>query len=233
MSAPVRCTLKAAVSLDGFLDDRSDERRIFSGPEDRAAVEKLRGCVDAIVIGAQTLRSDNPRLLLGDAEAIADRVARGESPHPLRVVLTKSGVLPTDAQLFTTEHGSQMPLVCCPESITAKLTDQFKGKASIAGIPDALLSGSEVQIAEAVLSELVQRGIHNLLVEGGAEVLRIFSRHPATTTLRLAIAPLVLGGDGRANLYQALNGVSFSLEKLEQLDSLSVLSLRLEHRDLD
>ena len=58
--------VSCAVSLDGCLDDASPERLILSGPEDLDEVDELRSAADAILVGAGTIRADNPRLLVRD-----------------------------------------------------------------------------------------------------------------------------------------------------------------------
>ncbi|WP_433799341.1 dihydrofolate reductase family protein [Actinomycetospora sp. CA-084318] len=77
-----------AVSLDGFLDDATPQRRILSGPADLDRVDEERARVDAILVGAGTVRADDPRLLVRAPERRAARAAQGLPESPLRVVLT-------------------------------------------------------------------------------------------------------------------------------------------------
>jgi riboflavin biosynthesis pyrimidine reductase len=95
--------LSAAVSLDGALDDRSPRRLILSGPEDLDAVDELRAGCDAILVGAGTVRADDPRLLVRSERRRAERVARGLRPSPDRVVLTRRGDLDPGAAVFARE----------------------------------------------------------------------------------------------------------------------------------
>lgn len=85
--------LSCATSADGYLDDASPERLILSGPEDLDRVDELRASCDAILVGANTIRKDKPRLLIRDPRRVALREARGLPPHPLRVTITTSGNL--------------------------------------------------------------------------------------------------------------------------------------------
>ena len=71
----MRVTLSAAVTADGFLDDNSPRRLIISTPEDWAEVYRLRAAHDAILVGAETLRRDDPSLLVRDEEVRARRRA--------------------------------------------------------------------------------------------------------------------------------------------------------------
>ena len=88
---------KAALTLDGRLTRPPGEDRWLSGPRARAHAHRQRARVEAILIGAGTLRADNPRLTV--------RGVRGmeRTRQPWRVVLTRGGELPTDAHLFTDE----------------------------------------------------------------------------------------------------------------------------------
>lgn len=61
----MKVTVSTAVSADGYLDDRSPDRLILSTPEDWAEVHRLRAACDAILVGAETIRRDNPSLLVG------------------------------------------------------------------------------------------------------------------------------------------------------------------------
>ncbi|MBQ5878931.1 MAG: dihydrofolate reductase family protein, partial [Alistipes sp.] len=81
----MRVTLSYAVSSDGYLDDCTPQRLILSTPEDWQAVYRLRASQDAILIGAETLRRDNPSLKL----------------VPTRVVISRSGALDPEARFFT------------------------------------------------------------------------------------------------------------------------------------
>ncbi len=88
---------KAALTLDGRLTRPPGEDRWLSGPAARAHAHRQRARVDAILIGAGTLRADNPRLTVRGVASEDDEPAR----QPWRVVLTRSGDLPADAHLFT------------------------------------------------------------------------------------------------------------------------------------
>jgi riboflavin biosynthesis pyrimidine reductase/pyrimidine deaminase RibD-like protein len=85
--------LSCAVSADGYLDDASPDRLILSGPADLDRVDEVRASCDAILVGANTIRKDNPRLLIRDPRRVARREARGLPGQPARVTLTATGNL--------------------------------------------------------------------------------------------------------------------------------------------
>jgi diaminohydroxyphosphoribosylaminopyrimidine deaminase / 5-amino-6-(5-phosphoribosylamino)uracil reductase len=89
---------KAGQSLDGRITRPAGESQWITSDAARAHSRRIRQRVDAIIIGAETLRRDNPRLTLRDAD-----VGQGKL-QPYRVVMTRSGDLPQDCHLFTDEH---------------------------------------------------------------------------------------------------------------------------------
>lgn len=88
---------KAGLSLDGRLTRPPGEGQWLTGPRARADAMRLRAEVDAILIGAGTVREDDPRLTIRG-------VAGFEGKQPWRVVLTRRGRMPKSAHLFTDAH---------------------------------------------------------------------------------------------------------------------------------
>jgi riboflavin biosynthesis pyrimidine reductase/pyrimidine deaminase RibD-like protein len=98
--------LSCAASLVGYLDDASPDRLLLSNQDDFDRVDALRASCDAILVGAGTVRADNPRLLVRSAQRREDRVRRGQPASPLRVVLAgRGGIDPASAVL--TAPGAQ------------------------------------------------------------------------------------------------------------------------------
>ena len=172
--------VSCAVSVDGYLDDATRVRLILSGPEDLDEVDALRAGADAIMVGAGTIRKDNPRLLVRDRARVAAREAAGRAAHPFRVTLTSSGNLDPDASFFT---GPGTPLVYCPAAAAPRAAGSLGSKAEIIAV------APELTLA-AVLADLyAERGVATLLVEGGARVLRDLLAADLVDELRLAVAP--------------------------------------------
>lgn len=104
---------KCGMSIDGRLTRAAGEDRWITTPASRRDALQLRRSVDAILIGAETLRQDNPRL-----------TSRGtpKARQPWRVVVTRSGRLPHDARLFT-DSSRARTLVLRQRSLTFALRD--------------------------------------------------------------------------------------------------------------
>lgn len=188
MPARPSTILSCAVSLDGYLDDASPDRLILSGPEDLDEVDELRARADAILVGAGTIRADNPRLLIRDERRVAARAAVGKPPHPVRVTVTATGHLDPAARFFT---GPGTPLVYAA-SAAVPTAEQNVGET--ATVIDA---GADLSLS-AVLHDLsAKRQVAMLLVEGGAHIVRDVLAANLADELRLAIAPFFVG-DARA-----------------------------------
>lgn len=155
-----------AVSLDGCIDDAGPTRLLLSGPEDLDRVDEVRAGVDAILVGAGTVRSDDPRLEVRSA------VRRAASGTPLKVVLSAGGPLDPAARVFT---GGPTVVYCtgAPPAVPAELVP----------VPDLA----------AALTDLARRGVRRLLVEGGTSVHTQFLAAGLVDELHVAVAPILVG----------------------------------------
>lgn len=176
------------MSIDGYLDSAAVKRLPLSNAADFDRVDAVRASCDAILVGATTVRNDNPRLLVRSADRRADRVARGQPPSPKKVTVTATGRLDPGADFFTT--GEAEKVVYC----TTAAADRLRTKlAELATVVD----GGE-QVDMLVLSEdLHARGVERLMVEGGGTVLTQFLAAELADELQLVIAPFFVG-DSRA-----------------------------------
>ena len=95
--------LSCAMSVDGCLDAPGGERLVLSGAADLDRVDDERANSDAIMVGAGTIRRDDPRLLIRSPERRAARTADGRPAHPIGVTLTASGDLDPAARFFSGE----------------------------------------------------------------------------------------------------------------------------------
>ena len=134
---------KAALTLDGRLTRPPGEDRWLSGPAARAHAHRQRARVDAILVGAGTVRADNPRLTV--------RGVPGADPgrQPWRVVLTRGGDLPAGAHLFTDEW-RERTLVFRDQPLEAVLGDL--GRRQVTSV---LIEGGGQVLGQAFSAGLV------------------------------------------------------------------------------
>lgn len=176
--------LSCCMSLDGYLDDSSEKRLVLSSAADLDRVDDLRADCDAILVGAETVRSDNPRLLVRDPGRIARRLAAGRSATPTKVTVTALAKLDPGAAFFTA--GDTDRLVYCTSDTVAEAQEALDGVAIVVDC------GQPVQMRRLV-RDLRGRGVRRLLVEGGATVLSQFLAEGLADELQVAVAPFFVG----------------------------------------
>ncbi|MGQ4516636.1 dihydrofolate reductase family protein [Streptomyces sp. DW26H14] len=183
MSERPYVTLSVATSVDGYIDDTSPERLLLSNTEDFDRVDQVRAESDAILIGANTLRRDNPRLLVNSADRRAARVGAGKSEYPLKVTVSAGGNLSRDLNFW--HHGGEK-LVYTTDASSPKLRETLDGLSDVASTGEALDFGR-------LLDDLGRRGVRRLMVEGGGTVHTQFLSQGLADEVHIAVAPLVVG----------------------------------------
>ena len=179
-------TLSCAMSIDGYLDSAEPHRLAMSNAADLDRVDDVRALHDAIMVGASTVRRDNPRLLVRDAARRARRLAAGLRESPAKVTVTASGDLEADAAFFTTGEGPR--IVYCPQDRRAQLQERLGDRAIVVGLGDDCVAMAEL------LDDLgAQQGVRSLMVEGGGTVLTQFLGADLADELHLVVAPFFVG----------------------------------------
>ncbi|WP_280461391.1 RibD family protein [Nocardia carnea] len=203
--------LSAATSVDGYIDDTSSERLLLSNADDFARVDEVRAGVDAILVGAETIRSDNPRLIVKNGELTAQRVRAGKTAQPVKVTVTASGNLDPDAKFW--HHGTeqQKPLVYTTTTGAEKLTTRLAGLAEIIDL------GPAVEF-EAIIDDLGHRGIGQLMVEGGGTIHTAFLSAGLADELHLAIGPTLVGQPGAPRFLHSASFPGGPTHRMQLLD---------------
>lgn len=183
--------LSCGMSIDGFLDSAGEERLLLSNDADLDRVDAVRAGCDAILVGAGTVRSDNPRLLVRTSDRREARVARGMHPSPIKVTMTERAELDACANFFVT--GDAEKLVYCAS------TAMGEARARLGRVATVIDGGQPVDVR--VLSEdLFARGVGRLMVEGGGTVHTQFLTADLADELHLVVAPFFVG-DSRARRF--------------------------------
>ncbi len=171
---------KWALTLDGKIASRTGDSQWISGEASRTVVHKLRGRVDAILVGRGTAERDDPLL-----------TARPPGPRTAtRIVLDSAARLSPDSRLA--QSVDQAPLwVAVGEDASAERCERLEA----CGAEIVVLTG-DVHSARitALLDELGRRQMTNLLVEGGAQVLGTLLDIRAIDEVHVFIAPKLIGG---------------------------------------
>ncbi|WP_181780667.1 RibD family protein [Pseudonocardia pini] len=174
----------AAVSLDGYIDDVAEARLILSDPEDLDRVDEVRAWADALLVGAGTIRADDPRLLVRSAERREARVAAGRTPSPAKVTLTRTGKVDPAARFFTTGDAARYVYTCDAQAPVLQST--LGPVARVVGAGDPL-------DLHRMLADLRGRGVERLMVEGGGAVHTLFLSAGVVDELHVVYAPFFVG----------------------------------------
>ena len=206
--------LNVAMSLDGKLTTAVREPVRFTSRADRRRMQVLRAKVDAVLIGAGTLRVDNPPLQISDPEIQRQRQAAGRPPGLVNVIVSRSLQLPPASRVF---HAAAAPLVIvatcrsgggggevatathaastaapwsCSPSLAAAVGVRLPPRTEL-----WRLGETEVDWLQ-LLARLRARGIHRLLVEGGSQIYTALLARDLVDEIFVTLAPTLLGGAG-------------------------------------
>ncbi|KUN81646.1 dihydrofolate reductase family protein [Streptomyces griseoruber] len=183
--------LSAAVSLDGYLDDTTSERLLLSSPADFDRVDEVRASVDAILIGAGTIRADNPRLLVNSADRRHARVAAGKAEYPLKVTVSGSGDLDPAANFWHT-GGDKVVYT----------TDKGARRADALGIAAEVVPlGPDLNWRRLLEHLHDERGVRRLMVEGGGTIHTQLLQQGLADEVQLVLAPLLVGDPDAPRLF--------------------------------
>lgn len=152
-------TLKLAASLDGRIATATGESRWLTGPRARSEVHLLRAQADAILVGAGTVRSDNPRLNVREL-GMSDR-------HPVRVVVSGTLSLPRDGHLA--ETAADVPLWLCHDAEAEDGRRKAWSELGAELIEIPFQADGQLDLS-AMMQRLGDRGITRVLCEGGGRL---------------------------------------------------------------
>ncbi|WP_086771065.1 dihydrofolate reductase family protein [Streptomyces bobili] len=185
--------LSAAVSLDGYLDDTGPDRLLLSGPADFDRVDEVRASVDAILVGAGTIRADNPRLLVNSPVRRAARMAAGKPEYPLKVTVSGTGELDPAARFWHT--GGEKVLYTTDAGADRARALGLGGAAGVVPLGPGLDWRRLLEHLHDV------RGVRRLMVEGGGTVHSQLLQAGLADELQLVMAPLFVGDPHAPRLF--------------------------------
>ncbi len=203
-------SLKLAATLDGRIATAQGESRWITGPKARRFVHDLRARSDAILIGADTVLADDPRL---DARRPGKPRLR-----PVRVLVDSRLRVPLEARLYRGRDVDRTWVLCSRQARGRKA--RLDRGARILETP---AREGHVDLRRA-LARLAREGLTEVLVEGGGELAAALLRRELVDELHWFTAPSLIGGDGRPSLgalgLRALSSATFLRDlRTRQLDS--------------
>jgi 2,5-diamino-6-(ribosylamino)-4(3H)-pyrimidinone 5'-phosphate reductase len=170
----MRVTINCAMSADGKIALTTRRQTKISNEDDRSRVHRLRNSTDAILVGVETVLSDDPKLTVNPRYVHRAR-------HPLRIVLDSHGRTPKSA------------LVLNGESKTLIVTNESTRKTFLNA--DVVRCGKKEVDLRRLIKILEKKGIEKLLVEGGSKVIWSFLESGLADEVVIFVGSMVIGGD--------------------------------------
>lgn len=178
--------LKAGMSIDGRISALAGQATSITGKESLQRAHVLRNQADAILVGIDTVLTDNPSL--------TTRLhGSGEGRDPLRVVLDADLRLPRKAKMLQQDSTAQTWIFCRRDADKKRRKELESSGAVVKTVP---VAARGILDLKAVLTELGQAQVTSILVEGGSKVHGSFLEAELVDQLFLFVAPIFLGEQG-------------------------------------
>ena len=176
-----------AMTVDGKITTRSFSPVDFTSRQDKLHLLRQRSLGDAVLIGHSTLKHDNVRLGLPHEELRQARMARGQTPYPLRVIVSNEGKIDSRLKIFQSEIS--------PILIFSTTRMPRKYRASLLDKAVLHLSKSRnVDLTQMMHRLFVEYKVRTIACEGGATLFRSLLEGDLVDQLNLTIAPYLFGG---------------------------------------
>ena len=177
--------VKLSISLDGRIATRTGASRWITCPESRARVHSLRSEHDAVLVGINTVVSDDPSLTVRDAPG----------RNPVRVVVDSKLRVPMNSQLVGSAQETPTCVVTTVDASRAVAEQLEAAGVALIRVPSTAEGRCDML---AALKELAAREVVTVLCEGGAELTGSLLVTGLVDELHVFTAPLLLGPRGRA-----------------------------------
>ena len=178
--------VNAAMSADGKLSSREREQIVISGPGDFDRVDALRAGSDAVMVGVGTVLADDPSLTLDGEQRRTERRERGDPADPARVVADSRLRTPTDARVLAGD--AETVLLASADAPAERATQLESAGATV------VRAGERRVDLPAALGALDERGIGQVMVEGGGELIYSLFEDGLVDRLSVFVGSLVIGG---------------------------------------
>ncbi len=183
--------LNSAMTLDGKIATKTGSSEI-SGYEDLQRVHKLRKEVDAIMVGINTVLSDDPKLTV-------HKIPADKKDNPLRVVVDSRARTPISSRILNSEAST---LIAVTETASSENIENLKDMAEI------IICGKEWVDLNILMEKLASKGVKTLMLEGGSTLNYSMLIGGLVSEIRVCIAPMIAGGKDAKTLADG-EGIDF------------------------
>ena len=202
--------LNMAMSLDGKISTRDGTGPRFTSSADKVRLREIRTRADAILVGARTIVADNPTFAEHGIYT-DERVQRGISPQPIKVVVSGTGSVPESARMFQ-PNGAPALVFTTKRTVSNRLK-------ILGSVADAVHIVGDEEVDFLQIVDILARtyGVKNLLIEGGGQVNFAMFRAQLINEVYLTLSPRVIGG---RNVPTPVGGAGFNFINLVELELL-------------
>lgn len=170
----MKTIINCAMSADGKIALKSRRQTNISDEQDKKRVHELRNSVDAILVGVDTVISDDPKLTVNEKYVKSAR-------HPTRIVLDSDGRTPADALVL---NGAAKTIIVTNERCSKTFPNA-----------EVIRCGKDDVDIERLVPELEKKGIRKMLVEGGSKIIWSFLKTRIADEVCIFIGSMVIGGE--------------------------------------
>ncbi|GAT33753.1 2,5-diamino-6-(ribosylamino)-4(3H)-pyrimidinone 5'-phosphate reductase [Terrimicrobium sacchariphilum] len=223
----LKVSVNFAITADGKVSTRKKTASGFTSESDKRRFREIRAEADAVMVGVGTLTTDNMSMGVSDPAQQRARKKRGQSPQPLRVVVSASGRFDPKAKIFT-QAGAPI-VIFSTQAMPERVRSWLAAKA------DVWLFETSVDLAEMMRILRADYRIRSVICEGGPTLFRSLLEADLVDTLHLTWAPVIFGGR-EASTLTGLPGeflphlVRFKLSSQEVLGGECFLTYRIKRQ---
>lgn len=173
--------MNMASSVDGKISTYNNIAYKFSSTYDTYMMDVIRAKVDAVIMGANSLRAGAPPIRIR-----SKKIYNLTKKHPINVILSNDLKIPIDSKLF--QFKDTKKLIFTTKSSTLKKQRQFSKVAEL-----IILKKQPIDPRD-VVTQLSKRGVKTLLIEGGGQINFSFFKYHLVDELFLTVCPKIIGG---------------------------------------
>ncbi|CAN5512909.1 hypothetical protein BH20VER1_BH20VER1_03600 [soil metagenome] len=176
-----------AMTADGKITTREYAPVDWTSREDKQHLLRMRALADAVVVGHSTLKADNVRLALPKGELRDERVARGQSPCPIRVIVSNEGRVDPHLRIF---ESSVSPILIFSTTRMPRASQKLLRKKATLHLSDT----PKLDLLWMLQQLRTEYKVRTVACEGGAALFRSMLELGLIDQLNLTIAPILFGG---------------------------------------
>ena len=176
-----------AMTVDGKVTTRNFSPVDFTSREDKLHLFRQRALADAVLVGHSTLKQDNVRLGLPQADLAKARIERGQTPYPTRVIVSNEGKIDSRLNIFRSDVSPI--IIFSTRRMPPQYRQALRQKATL-----HLSKANHVDLVAMLRTLREKYKIHTVACEGGPTLFRALLERGLIDQLNLTIAPYMFGG---------------------------------------